>query len=144
MTRRIVIAPGSDRALFRRFAQRLDQILGFPRTLAESEITRTGPASQSAALPHTETAFTVYVHDDTGAVQLRGALALEVDGHATGLASRFVQHNAVRKRVSEWIADQGWVVRADLPGQESAWTYLDARDGAAGSADGVPIAEGEE
>jgi hypothetical protein len=144
MTRRIITAPASDRPLVRRFAQRLDQILGFPRTLAESEVTRTGPASQSAPLPRIETAFAAHVRDATGAVILHGAIALEVDGRAVELANRFVEHAATRKRVSEWVADQGWQIRGDLPGDPEAWTALEPRDGAAGSADGTPIPEGSE
>jgi len=144
MTRKIIIGPAADRPLLRSFAQGVDKILGLPRTLAESEITRTGPASQSAPLPRVETAFAVHVHDDTGPAILHGAIALEVDGVAERLKERFIRHNATRKRVRQWIADQGWVVRGDLPGVESAWSPLPARDGADGSPDGVPIPEGAE
>ena len=140
--RRILIAPASDRVLLRRIATRLDQILGFPRTLAESEVTRTGPSSQSAPLPRIDAAFAIHLHDMTGPVALRGAVALEVDNH--GLGRRFVRYSGTRKRVSAWITDQGWDVRGGLPGDPDKWTRLPHRDGAAGSADGVPIPEGDE
>lgn len=144
MTRRLIICPSTDRLLMRKFASRLDQNLGYPRTLAESEIERTGPASQRAPRPRIDTAWTVWIHDNTGAPLLHGAIALEVNGIADRLRDRFVEHLTIRKRARQWIADQGWVIRADLPGDVAAWSLLPPRDGASGSADGRPIPEGEE
>ena len=75
-----LLAPSTDRLLARRFVARLDQILGYPRTLAESEITRHGPASQSVAAPRCETEMAVYVHSTTaGVTALRGVVDVDAD-----------------------------------------------------------------
>jgi hypothetical protein len=141
-----LLAPSTDRLLARRFVARLDQILGYPRTLAESEITRRGPASQTVAAPRCETEMAVYVHSTTaGVTALRGVIAIYINDSAReALRERFIEHDGVRKRVREWIADQGWQVFADRPGVDGNWTNVTPRDGAAGSADGVPIPEGAE
>ena len=139
---RYLIAPAADRALLRRVLSRLDQILGYPRTHAADE-----PGvrvARGAALPYTEAAFVVFVHDNTGATLLHGAIAVQINGLGDALRERFIEHNGVRKRLREWIADQGWEVRADLPGVRGAWAQVQPRDGGAGSADGVPIPEGSE
>jgi hypothetical protein len=135
-------APAADRALFRTVISRADQILGYPRTHASGEPDVV--IASGAPAPVTSAAFAVFVHDNTGAEILHGAVAAQVDGITSALRERFVEHNAVRKRIREWIADQGWELRATLPGVRSAWTRLAARDGAAGSATGVPIPEGQE
>lgn len=141
-----IIAPSADRALARRVAQRIDQILGFPRTLAESEITRIGPASQTVPAPRCETEVTVLVHSTAaGATLLRGVIAIGIsDAARLALRERFVDRLGTRKRIREWIADQAWEVRADLPGVAENWRDVTPRDGAAGSVDGTPIPEGQE
>lgn len=140
-----VIAPAADRALLRRIVARLDAILGYPRQLAESEVTRVGGGRHvPIELLRTDAQTTVMVHDATGAVALHGAVALFVDPVLDGLRERFVDHLATRKRVRLWIADQAWQVRADLPGVAAAWSALPHRDGAEGSANGAPIADGAE
>lgn len=137
-----LLAPATDRALMRRVLQRVDQILGWPRTHVDGEAGyRRG---RNAPAAHTESQFAVYVHDATGATILHGALAVHIDGISAALRERFVDHEGTRKRLREWIADQGWEVRADLPGVASAWTRVLPRDGAEGSATGMPIAEGDE
>jgi hypothetical protein len=144
MTVRYLIAPATDRVLLRRFLGRIDQILGYPRAhaLSEAEVR----VSAGGPLPVTETAFVVYVHDAVNdAPILHGAIAVQVDGIAESLRERFLENGSgVRKRLREWIQDQGWEVRPDLPGTRLAWTRIAHRDGAAGSATGVPIPEGSE
>jgi hypothetical protein len=143
MTTRYVIAPAADRTLFRRILGRADEILGFPRTHSTAE--GNVQIASGAAAPVTEAAFAVFLHDNTGATILHGAVAAQVNGISDLLAGRFFENGSgVRKRLSAWIADQGWEVRADLPGVRSAWTRVAHRDGAAGSATGVPIPEGSE
>lgn len=139
-----LLAPAVDRSKVRRVVSRIDQILGYPRTLSESEIVRVGVASKAAPRPVTSTQCVVLVHDATGATVLHGAIAVGLDPVITALRERFVEIDGVRKRVREWIADQGWETRADLPGVVSAWSSVTPRDGAAGSADGTPIPEGNE
>lgn len=104
-----VLAPSGDRALARRVAQRLDQILGYPRTHAEPELTRRGRGPHAPTVS-TETLVAVHIHSTTaGATLLRGAIAIGISEDARlALRERFVEHNAVRKRIREWIADQGW------------------------------------
>lgn len=140
-----VLAPSADRALARRVAQRLDEILGYPRTHAEPELTRRGSGPHAPTVS-TETLIAVFVHSTTaGATLLRGVIAINIsDAARAALADRVVEHSSVRKRVREWIADQGWEVRADRPGLDANWTDVTPRDGAQGSATGVPIPEGEE
>lgn len=146
MALRYLLAPATDRALVRRVLSRVDQILGYPRQHAESEITRTGPRARAIPIAsiRTETAFAVLVHDATGAEILHGAIAVQIDGIADALRERFIEHGGVRRRLREWIAAQGWEIRAALPGQADAWAQVAARDGGEGSADGRPIPEGEE
>lgn len=141
MARRYVIAPAADRALMRRVLARVDQMLGYPRTHADDE---PGVRRNGGPPIVTETACAVWVHDDTGASVLHGAIAAQVDGVADELRERTVEHLGVRQRIREWIAARGWEVRATLPGVESAWSLVAPRDGDAGSADGVPIPDGEE
>jgi hypothetical protein len=139
-----LLIPAADRLKARRVVARMDAMLGYPRTLAEGEIQRIGSASQTAPRPFTATQCTVLLHDNTGATVLWGAIAIKLDPVITALRERFVTIDAVRKRIREWIADQGWETRADLPGVAIAWTSVTPRDGAAGSADGTPIPEGSE
>lgn len=140
---KVLLVPFVDRALLRRVFQRIDQIKGFPRELDPSEYTR-GPGRHSATPPRTETAFGVQIHDNTGPVALRRLIAVTVDDMADALGERFIEHDSVRKRLKRIIADQGWELRTELPDPEGPWTAVEPRDGADGSADGVPIPEGEE
>lgn len=142
MTARYLLAPATDRALMRKALGRLDQILGYPRTHSRDEPDVHCPPG--AALPYTEAAFAVYLHDNTGATLLHGAIAVAVNGVGATLRERFIEHNLTRKRLREWIADQGWETRTSLPGSRDAWTRVEPRDGADGSADGTPIPEGDE
>lgn len=142
-----LLIPATDRAQARRVVQRIDQMLGYPRQLAESEITRIGAASQRIPIERirTETQTVVLVHSESaGVAQLRGAVAILVDDVVDALRGRFVEIGGVRRRIREWIVAQGWQVRASLPGAESNWRQVAPRDGAEGSADGVPIPEGAE
>lgn len=140
-----LIAPAADRPLVRRIVARLDAILGYPRQLAESEITRVGGGRHvPIELLRTDAQTVVMLHDMTGAAAIQGAVAIWVDPVIDALRERFVEHLTIRKRVREWIADRGWEVRATLPGVASAWALLPHRDGAAGSSDGQPIPDGAE
>ena len=142
-----LLVPYADRALLRRVLVRADQILGYPRTHSADE---PGVHVGRGGLPYTETAFEVLIHDTTGPALLNRALAVQVAGIADALAERFIEHNAVRKRLREWVLDQGWELRANLPdtpadiGDPNPWSPVPVRDGEAGSADGVPIPEGDE
>ncbi len=138
-----LIGPAEDRPKLRRVVARIDAILGYPRTHAESELRRRGSGPWAPTV-RTETQCAVMRHDLTGATILQGAIAISLDEVTDALRDRFVEIDGVRKRVRQWIADQGWEVRADLPGALSAWSELQPRDGEAGSADGVPIPDGEE
>lgn len=141
-----LLIPADDRAAARKLAQRIDQILGYPRDLAESELRRIGPTPPGGwAACRTETAPLIMVHDDTGAAQLHGAIALQTDAIVEAMAdARSFDVDGSKRRLRAIIADRGWVLRAELPGQPEAWSAVAARDGAEGSADGVPIPEGEE
>lgn len=140
-----LLIPATDRAQARRLVQRIDQMLGYPRTLTESEIARIGPASQLVPAPHVESQVSVMVHaTDAGTTQLRGAIAVHVDPIVDALRERVVEIDGVRRRIREWIADRGWQVMAELPGVADRWSMAAPRDGAEGSADGVPIPEGSE
>ena len=140
---RHLLVPFVDRAILRRVLQRIDQILGYPRDLDPSEYTR-GPGRHSATPPRTETAFGVRIHANTGPVALRRLIAVTVDDGADRLGGRFIEHNSVRKRLRDWVRDQGWQIRDELPDPDGPWTAVEPRDGADGSATGVPIPEGEE
>jgi hypothetical protein len=139
-----LLIPAADRAKARSVISRIDQMLGYPRTLAESEIVRIGAGAQTAPRPVTATQTHVMLHDGTGATILWGAIAIGLDDVIASLRERFVTIDGVRKRVREWITDQGWETRADLPGVLAAWTSVTPRDGGSGSATGVPIPEGSE
>lgn len=141
-----LIGASTERAAFRQLWQRLDQITGYPRTHSADEPgVRIG---RGAPPPYTETLFAGFVHDSTGATILHGAVALMVDEVPPGLLSRRITHGGTTRTLAEWIAwgeaNRGWQVRASLPGAESAWTRVAHRDGAEGSATGVPIPEGSE
>lgn len=135
-----------QRAAFRTLWSRLDQITGYPRTHSADE--HGVRVARGRPLPYTETLFAGFVHDDTGATVLHGAVALMVDDPPDGLMRRRITHADTERTLAEWIAwgeaNRGWVVRATLPGVESAWTQVAPRDGGEGSADGKPIPEGEE
>jgi len=136
-----LLIPAADRDKARAVLSRIDAILGYPRTLAEAEIVRIGQASQSAPAPRTETQTAVFVHaSDAGVTQLRGAVAIQVDDVIDALRERRVTLDGTRKRIREWIADQGWEVRADLPGVIERWSQVAPRDGGTGSTTGEPIA----
>lgn len=139
MTTRYLLVPAADRALLRAVLRRLDEVLGFPRTLAESEIVRSGEASQHAPAPYTEAAFGVWLHDNTGATVLHGAIAVCINDIGDTLRERQITHGGTRKKLRQWIADQGWEIRTDLPGAITAWTQIAPRDGEPGSSTGVPI-----
>jgi hypothetical protein len=140
-----LLIPAADRAIARRIVARLDAILGYPRAHAEAEVTRRGGGRHvPIALVRTDAETCVMLHDMTGAAALQGAVAIGVSDVLDAMRDRFVEYEGTRRRVREWIADRGWEVRANLPGVDAAWSERPARDGAAGSADGVPIAEGAE
>lgn len=143
---RYLLGASTERAAFRALWAQLDQITGYPRTHhADEPDVR---IARGAAPPYTETLFAGFVHDSTGPAILHGALALMVDEVPPGLLARRITHGGTTRTPAEWIAwgeaARGWEVRSSLPGDESAWTRVLPRDGAAGSPDGVPIAEGEE
>lgn len=153
MIAELIPATPTDRDIARRLWARLDVIYGYPRTLAESEITRTGPASQLAALPYIESLFSAYLHDSTGAAALHGVSALVIDDPPAGMLARSLTYNSVTRTLGQWLAflettvpngGRGWVRATSLPGVADAWTLLAVRDGEAGSATGVPIPPGEE
>jgi len=145
---RYLLVPAADRAILRTLLGRLDAIMGYPRTHARGEPDLViGPR---APLPRTDTLVAVYRHDLTGAAQLHGALAVAIDDYGTRLGSRRVTHNGTTRTLAEWITALGWQVRTTLPeapttlDDPNPWTRLAPRDGAAGSATGTPIPEGDE
>lgn len=145
----LVPATPTDRDIARKLWSRLDVIYGYPRTLAEIEIVRTGPASQSAPAPHIETLFAACLHDQTGAAQLHGVVALVVDDPPAGMLARRITYQGTTRTLGEWIvwleSNRGWQRwTGALPGQPEAWSLLAVRDGEAGSVDGTPIPEGQE
>ena len=143
-----LLIPGADRAAARRVAGRMDAILGYPRQLSESEITRIGEASQRVPIAsiRTETQTAILLHSAVaGAVALRGVIAVNVGDVAAALRERFFDiGDGVRKLLRDITTERGWEVRADLPGAAANWSPIATRDGAAGSVDGVPIADGAE
>lgn len=143
-----LLIPGADRAAARRVVGRIDQILGYPRVHAASEVERVGLASQLVPLASisTETQMEILVHSTTaGATLLRGVIAINVNALHDALRRRYFDiGDGVRKLLRDIITERGWEVRATLPGLEENWTRVATRDGEAGSADGVPIPEGSE
>lgn len=143
-----LLIPGTDRAAARRVVGRIDQILGFPRQHAAAEVVRTGAASQAVPLStvRTETQMEILVHSTTaGVLALRGVIAINVNSVVDALRGRYFDvGDGLRKLLRDIITERGWEVRATLPGVEANWTRVATRDGEAGSADGVPIPEGEE
>ena len=145
MALRYMLVPFADRDVLRSLIVRLDQIVGFPRTHSASEHGISIGAGNKP--PYTETLFAVQIHDTTGPLALQRVIAVTVDDLATALAERFITHLGVRKRLREWVIDRGWQLRTTLPEgdlEPSPWSPVPVRDGAAGSATGVPIAEGSE
>lgn len=150
-----LLIPGSDRAIARRLVARIDQIAGYPRTLAESELRRVGRTPPGGwATCSTDAAVVVWRHDATGPAQLAGAIAIHYGPDVVRMLSRRLvdpEDGAGKRLIQQIIADRGWVLRTDAqglpdPGDETRqpWTRLAHRDGADGSADGVPIPEGKE
>lgn len=142
-----LIVPGADRAAVRLLVGRIDQILGYPRQLSESEITRIGAASQGVPIAEvvTETQAAILLHSsDAGDVALRGVIAVNVGPALEALRLRFFDVGDGREQLGDIIADRGWEEREDLPGLAANWSPLPPRDGGEGSADGIPIAEGAE
>lgn len=139
-----LLIPAADRAKARTVVSRMDAVLGYPRTLAESEITRIGPVSQTIPAPRCETQTAVMLHDATGAAALHGAIAIQVDDVVQSLRERPVDIDGTRKLIREWIADQAWQTQPTLPGVLAAWANVTPRDGGTGSADGRPIPESED
>jgi hypothetical protein len=130
-----LLVPVADRDLLRWVLSRCDQILGYPRTHSASEPgVRWGPCPA----PVTETVWEVWYNATTGTI------AVLVTGIATQLADRFVEWQSVRKKLSAWIADQGWTLTSATPANPQNWVRVAHRDGGAGSATGLPIPEGSE
>jgi hypothetical protein len=143
----LVPATPTDRDIARKLWARLDVIHGYPRTHSASEPDVT--VAQGAALPFTETLFSAWLHDATGAAALQGVVALTVDDPPAGMLARRLTYEATTRTLGEWIAwleaNRGWEMwTGALPGVAAAWTLLAVRDGEPGSTDGVPIPEGSE
>jgi hypothetical protein len=130
-----LLAPVADRDLLRWVLSRCDQILGYPRTHLASE---PGVTVGAGGAPYTETVWVVYYNASAGMI------AVVIDGFITALRDRFIEHNSVRKRLSQWVADQGWTITTAAPANPANWVRVPHRDGGAGSATGVPIPEGAE
>lgn len=139
-----IIIPATDRARARAFVARLDAAMGYPRTHARDEpglvLHERSPA------PRTETLCMLLRHDATGPAQLHGAVAILIDESTRkALRDRRVTIDGVTRSVARWVEVLGWQARASLPGapttiyEVSPWSQLPPRDGAAGSATGVPI-----
>lgn len=144
---RWLLIPSSDRAAARKLAARIDQILGWPRQHTEAEIIRRGPAAQRVPLAaiRTETQMPIMVHDQTGAAQLHGAVAIGIDAVVDALQDRQVDvGDGLKRRIRDVISNRGWQIRDALPGEIEAWRDVLPRDGADGSSTGEPIPEGEE
>jgi len=145
MALRYLLVPFADRDLLRQVLVRLDQIVGFPRTHSPGE-----PGLSIGAggkIPYTETLFSVQIHGTTGPLALRRVISVTVDDLAAALGERSISHLGVRKRLREWVADRGWKLVTTLPENDlepRPWSPVPVRDGAAGSATGVPIKEGAE
>lgn len=138
---RVLLVPNTvyDRGAVGRLWSRLDQIEGYPRTHSPDE-----PGvvvAPGRPLPRTETLWTAYERAD-------GVIALHTGEVPARLLSRRVDYGGTTRTVAEWfdrlIADRGWELVSELPGELEEWTPLAARDGMPGSTDGFPIAEGEE
>jgi hypothetical protein len=121
-----LLVPLADRTIVRRLLRAIDVLLGYPRTLAESEITRVGRP------PHAAT-----VRTETQCAALLGAthLAISVDAVVQALDGRQITIDA--QQVTVTLSRPGWSVVATLP--VGTWTPLAARDGGAGSTTGVPV-----
>jgi hypothetical protein len=136
----IVPATTYDRGVARRLWSRLDQIEGFPRTHALDE-----PGWQVGGAvprpPRTESEWSGLVHAD-------GRVALVVGAVPERLLSRRITYSGTTRTLGQWlqrlVADRGWQLVSELPGEPEEWQPLAVRDGAAGSTTGVPIPEGEE
>jgi hypothetical protein len=125
-----LLAPTADRPIVRKMLRAIDVLLGYPRTLAESEITRVGNGPH-APTSRTETQCAVRVNTNLGAI------AVSVDAVIQALRDRTVQIDGEQIRVR--IDDLGWELRANLPGNAANWTPVPPRDGGAGSTTGEPV-----
>lgn len=144
----LVPATPTDRDYARRLWARLDVIFGYPRTHSASE-PGVRIAAKADAPPYTDTLFSAWLHDNTGATQLQGVVALVVDDPPAGMLSRRLTFDATTRTLGEWItwleANRGWQRwTGTLPGVAAAWSLLAIRDGEPGSVDGQPIPEGQE
>ena len=143
-----LLIPGSDRAAARKLVARIDQILGYPREeTAATGVVHVGPGRHPAVV-RTESQTMILVHDATGPALLDGVIAISTDAVVDAMKDRLVDVRGVKQRIQDIIAERGWEVRAALPDPadetRDPWTRVEPRDGAQGSADGVPVPEGQE
>lgn len=135
----LVPATTYDRAVVRRLWSRIDQIEGYPRTHALDEPGwQIGSAVKQA--PRTETEWSALVRD--------GVVALFTGEVPAKLLARRITYSSTTRTLGQWLdqltTNRGWQLVAELPGDPEEWQPVPVRDGAAGSADGVPIPAGEE
>lgn len=134
----------ADRTAARKLVQRVDQILGYPREHAPSEIVRHGRGPHAPTV-YTETALDIRIHDTSGPTILRRAIAIGFDRTvAEAMEERGFDVDGTKRKMREIVVNRGWEVRADLPGDPEAWTRVPPRDGQPWSDTGEPIPEGEE
>jgi hypothetical protein len=121
-----LLIPLADRAIVGRVIRAIDVLLGYPRTLAESELVRIGRG------PHAPT-----VRTETQCAVLIGAthLAVSVDAIVQALVGRQITIDA--QQVTVTLTRAGWSIVETLPA--GTWTPLPPRDGGAGSTTGVPV-----
>jgi hypothetical protein len=126
-----LLAPIADRLIVRKLVRAIDTKLGYPRTLADSEVTWHG-GKPAAALPvRTETQCEVRINTNLGAI------GVKLDAVIQALRGSDVNVDGEQIRIR--IDDLGWQVVQNLPGNAANWTTVPPRDGGAGSATGVPV-----
>jgi hypothetical protein len=122
-----LLVPLADRAIVRRIVRAIDVLLGYPRTLADNEVTWHGGKPPSALPIRTETQCAVLL----GATHI----AVSVDAIVQALVGRQITIDA--QQVTVTLTRAGWSVVETLPA--GTWTPLPPRDGGAGSTTGVPV-----
>ena len=121
-----LVAPLADRPLVRRILRAIDVLLGYPRTLAESELVRVGRP------PHAATVRT----EAQCAVMLSAThIAVSIDPFVQALIGRQVTIDGQATTVT--LTRGGWTTSATLPA--GTWTPAPARDGGEGSTTGRPV-----
>jgi hypothetical protein len=125
-----LLAPVTDRLIVRKILRAIDIRLGYPRILADSEVTWRGGKPPTVPVIRTETQCEVRFNANLGVIAVK--LDTVVDALRGGDVN--VDGETVRIRIN----DIGWQVVQNLPGNVGNWAAVAPRDGGAGSTDGVP------